>query len=260
MRIATWNVNSIKARLNFVVAWLRDRSPDVVCLQELKLDEASFPFESFESAGYHAALCAQPQWNGVAVLSRSPAKVVQSGLPGREADGARLITVEVDDLVATSVYVPNGKHVGHADYEMKLAWLDALCDYVEATHDPSRPTVIGGDFNIAPGPLDSWDPDRFAGSIFHTEAELARFQRLVDAGFADLYRSVEPEGRMFSWWDYRAGAFHKNQGLRIDFLLASAPVLSAVDTIAIDREYRKKHDGETPSDHAPVVADLRQVP
>lgn len=258
MRLATWNVNSIKARLRFVLGWLAARSPDIVCLQELKVADGDFPHDAFAEAGYHYAVHGQPQWNGVAVLSRNPSDVLQRGLPGAEDQGARLITVEVDGITVTSVYVPNGKSVEHPDYTAKLAWLDHLGDYAAKVVDPSSPHVIAGDFNIAPGPLDSWDPDRFAGSIFHTDDELARYTRVLDAGVEDLYRGVHPEGTMFSWWDYRAGAFHKNQGLRIDFLLATTPVRDKVDTIGVDREYRKKQDGETPSDHAPVIADLGQ--
>lgn len=256
MRLATWNVNSIKARLPFVLGWLKARRPDVVCIQELKVADDDFPYDTFDAAGYRCAVHGQPQWNGVAVLSRRPAEVVQRGLPGAEDQGARLVTAVVDGLSVTSVYVPNGKTVEHPDYEAKLVWLDRLGDYVEKVVDPAAPHVIGGDFNIAPGPLDSWDPQRFAGTIFHTDAELERYERLLGAGLDDLYRHTHPDGAMFSWWDYRAGAFHKNQGLRIDFLLATAPVRDRVDTIGVDRDYRKKHDGETPSDHAPVIADL----
>lgn len=258
MRVATWNVNSIKARLPFVLGWLNAREPDVVCVQELKVADDEFPHAEIEGAGYHCAVHGQPRWNGVAVLSRKPATVLQRGLPGAEDQGARLITVDVDGIAVTSVYVPNGKTVEHPDYVAKLAWLDHFGEYVEDLVDPSSPHVIGGDFNLVPGPLDSWDPARFEGTIFHTDDEIARYTRVLDAGLEDLYRCVHPEGTMFSWWDYRAGSFHKNQGLRIDFLLATAPVRDVVDTIGVDREYRKKQGGETPSDHAPVIADLRR--
>lgn len=256
--MATWNVNSIKARLPFVLGWLRAREPDVVCIQELKVADDEFPHAELAAAGYHCAVHGQPQWNGVAVLSREPATVLQRGLPGAGDQGARLITVDVGGTTVTSVYVPNGKTVEHPDYLAKLAWLDRFGDYVADLVDASAPHVIGGDFNLVPGPLDSWDPVRFEGAIFHTEEELARYTRVLGTGLEDLYRCVHPEGTMFSWWDYRAGSFHKNQGLRIDFLLATAPVRDRVDTIGVDREYRKKQEGETPSDHAPVIADLHR--
>lgn len=256
MRLATWNVNSIKARLPFVLGWLRARRPDVVCIQELKVADGDFPHAEVEAAGYHAAVHGQPQWNGVAVLSRNPAEVLQVGLPGAEDQGARLLTVAVDGLTVTSVYVPNGKTIDHPDYTSKLTWLDRLGDYAEKAVDPDGAHVIGGDFNIAPGPLDSWDPERFAGTIFHTDEEIARLDRILATGLGDIYRHTHPDGDRFSWWDYRGGSFHKNQGLRIDFLLATAPVRDRVDTIGVDRDYRKKQEGETPSDHAPVIADL----
>lgn len=256
MRIATWNVNSIKARLDFVLHWLEARKPDVVAIQELKVDDDNFPFDAMKEAGYHAQLHAQPTWNGVAVLSREAAKKTQGGLPGAEGAGARLVTVEVGPLSMTSVYVPNGKTVEHEDYQLKLTFLDALVRYAETLVEHGELVVIGGDYNICPEDLDSHDPAGLAGVIFHTDQERARIARLKAMGLVDLYRAANPEGNMFSWWDYRAGAFHKNMGLRIDLLLASPALVEKVDEVWIDRDYRKKKDGETPSDHAPVIADL----
>lgn len=258
MRIATWNVNSIKARLRYVLGWLEQRQPDLVCLQELKVADDKFPFEAFAGAGYHAAVHGQPQYNGVAVLTRGAAPtVLERGLPGAEAAGARLLTVRYGELTAASVYVPNGKHLEHEDYAVKLDFLARLRAYVEQSWDLARGRyVLGGDFNLVPDDRDTHDPERLGGSLHHSQAERARLGALTELGLQDLYRVKNPDGRMFSWWDYRAGAFHKNLGLRIDLLLASRALAEAVGEVWIDRDYRKKQQGETPSDHAPVIAEL----
>lgn len=256
MRIATWNVNGIRARMDFVRHWLRERKPDLVGLQELKIDEAKFPHEAFEEEGYRAALMGQKSWNGVAVLSREPLEVLQRGVPGQDEFGARLLTVRAGDLVFTSVYCPNGKHTGHEDFPRKLRWFDDLLEHLDARHRPDAPAVLCGDFNVCPAPIDSWNEEELAGHIFHTDEERARMGRLLDWGFRDVFREKHPGLRAFSWWDYRGGAFHRRHGLRIDLLLATAPVLERVREVEIDREYRKKKDGLTASDHAPVWADL----
>ena len=255
MRIATWNVNGLRARFDFVAHWLGACRPDVVGLQELKLTDEQFPHEDFERLGYHAVVHGQKSWNGVAVLSRKPAEAVQVGLPGGEDLGARLVTARIEGLDFTTVYCPNGKSVEHDDYERKLAWYDALAAHW-AKRSPDAPAVLCGDFNICPTPLDSWNGERFEGSIFHTAAERERFEALLDGGVVDLFRLKFPDLQAFSWWDYRGGAFHKKQGLRIDFLLGTPAVASRLQDAAIDREYRKKKDGLTASDHAPVFADL----
>ncbi len=257
MRIATWNINGLRARQDFLLHWLRARRPDVVALQELKLEGDQFPHEALEAEGYRAVVHAQRAWNGVAVLSRLPVREVESGLPGEEEAGARWVAAEVGDgeLTFASVYIPNGKSVGHEDFPGKLRWLDTLAARIERC-DPARPLVVGGDFNLCPGPLDTFDEEGHRGLIFHTEEERSRIRRLYDWGLVDLYRRRHPDGRMFSWWDYRGGAFHRNLGLRIDFLLATGPVAERVREVEIDREYRKKKDGLIASDHAPVWADL----
>jgi exodeoxyribonuclease-3 len=161
----------------------------------------------------------------------------------------------VEGLSFTTVYCPNGKHLEHDDFPRKLAWFDALADHMAAA-DPTRPTVLCGDFNICHTGLDSWDEARLQGEIFHTVEERARLTRLLDLGFVDTFREKNPELQAFSWWDYRGGAFHRKQGLRIDLILASPPAMARVKSVEIDREYRKKQDGLTASDHAPVIADL----
>ena len=259
MRVATWNVNGLRARLGFALHWLRERKPDLVGLQELKLTDELFPHAEFEAAGYRAVTHGQKSWNGVAILSRAsarPSEVTQTGLPGQEDLGARLLSAKVDDLSFTTVYVPNGKRVDHADFPRKLAWLDALAAHLADRHRADDPVVVCGDLNICPAPIDSWNEDALRGAIFHTDAERARFRQLLDWGLVDVYRQIFPEKQAFSWWDYRGGSFHKKQGLRIDFLLATRSAMARVRTVVIDREYRKKKDELTASDHAPVIADL----
>ena len=256
MRVATWNVNGLRARLEFVLGWLREREPDVVGLQELKLTDDLFPHAAFEAAGYRALAHGQKSWNGVAILSRDEARVTQTGLPGQEDFGARLLSAEVGGISFTTVYCPNGKHLEHPDFPRKLAWLDALAAHLTERHEPSRPSLLCGDFNVCPTPLDSWNGEALEGAIFHTAEERARFQRLLGWGLEDLFRERFPDLQAFSWWDYRGGAFHRKQGLRIDFLLATQPLAERVRSVEIDREYRKKREGLTPSDHAPVWADL----
>jgi exodeoxyribonuclease-3 len=247
-------VNGLRARQDFLLRWLAERRPDVVALQELKLEDGRFPSAELEAVGYRALCHGQKSWNGVAILSREPAEPLQVGLPGQEALGARLLAARVGGVHAVSVYVPNGKSVGHEDFPRKLAWLECLASWLGEHR--GEPLVVGGDFNVCPTGLDSWDEERLRGRIFHTDEERARFARLLELGLVDLFRAQHPSLRAFSWWDYRAGAFHRGHGLRIDFLLASEPVAKRLRAAEIDRDWRKKQDGLTPSDHAPVWADL----
>jgi exodeoxyribonuclease-3 len=263
MRVATWNVNGLRARLEFARRWLAARRPDVVGIQELKLADEQFPHAELAAAGYRAVVHGQKAWNGVAVLVREglTAEVTQRGLPGQEELGARLLSARVSgrdgELAFTTVYVPNGKHVGHADFPRKLAFLDALAEHVApGGRAGSAAGVVCGDFNVAPTALDSWDEEGLRGQIFHTDEERARFAHLLAAGFVDLFRRAHPGAREFSWWDYRGGAFHRRHGLRIDFLLATPAAAERAGEVSIDREWRKKQDDLTASDHAPVLADL----
>ena len=256
MRIATWNINGLRARLDLLLLWLRDRKPDIVGLQELKLQDDQFPHAEIEAAGYHALVHGQKSWNGVAILSREIAVVTQIGLPGEKQAGSRLLGARVGDLDFTTVYCPNGKHTGHDDFPAKLRWFESLASHLAAIANADRAAVVGGDFNIVPAAIDSFDEASLHGSIFHTDDERARFQRLLDAGFVDVFRAVHPGTQSFSWWDYRGGAFHRKHGLRIDLLLATPPILARVRSVETDRDYRKKQNDLTPSDHAPVLADL----
>lgn len=256
MRIATWNINGLRARLDFIVHWLRERRPDVVGLQELKMEDHLFPHDVFEAEGYRALTHGQKAWNGVAILSREPAELLQKGLPGQDEFGSRLLTARVGDLRFTTVYCPNGKNTEHDDFPKKLAWFEDLAQHLDESGDREAPAVVCGDFNICPAGIDSWNEEQLSGRIFHTDEERDRYRRLEAWGLEDLYRKLHPEEQAFSWWDYRAGGFYRNQGLRIDFLLGTARVVERLKSVEIDRDYRKKKDGLTASDHAPVLADL----
>jgi exodeoxyribonuclease III len=256
MRLATWNINGIRARLSYLLLWLEARQPDVVGLQELKVSDDQFPLIELQAAGYQVVSYGQRSWNGVAILSREKATIVQAGLPGCEADGARLITAEVAGMSFTTLYVPNGKTLLHPDFSMKLQWLDHLAAHVEAQIDTSRPALLCGDFNLCPAPLDSWAEEKYGGGIFHTEDERRRYRRLLELGFVDLYRARHPHEPGYTWWDYRAGAFHKGQGLRIDLALGTRPLAERVREVVPERQWRKKQNDLVPSDHAPLLIDL----
>lgn len=256
MRIATWNVNGLRARLDFVLNWIRSCRPDIVGLQELKLTEDHFPYNKFKAEGYNAVVHSQKAWNGVAILSRESLELEQGGLPGQEDYGARLISGSTGGFIFTTVYCPNGKQVDHPDFDRKLRWFDSLRKYLKARHQATEPMILCGDFNVCPTHLDTWNEQKLQGNIFHTKEERTRFHSLLDWGLFDLYRELYPRENKFSWWDYRAGAFHRNMGLRIDLILATAPVMQRVDHVEINREYRKKKEGMTASDHAPVIVDL----
>jgi exodeoxyribonuclease-3 len=213
----------------------------------------------FAELGYRALTHGQKSWNGVAVLSKLPLEPVQIGLPGQEAFGSRLLTVRIDDgssdgLQFTTLYCPNGKTLDHADYPAKLAWFDSLAEHLDGKLAPA--SIVCGDFNIVPEALDSWMGADGEGRLFHTEAERTRLARVADLGLADLYRRLHPDEQAFSWWDYRGGAFHRKQGLRIDLVLGTADVAARATAAGTDRDYRKKQEGLTASDHAPVIVEL----
>ncbi len=256
MRVATWNVNGLRARMDFMAFWLEERAPDIVGLQELKTPEEEFPYEFFTDLGYHALVHGQKSWNGVAILSKTPMELTQTGLPGEDAWGARLITGVLPGmgLEFTTVYCPNGKTVAHDDYPKKLTWYDTLAEHFSGSSATHR--VLCGDFNIVPTAIDGWRADAGDGDIFHTDAERVRLQKVMDTGLIDLFRHSYPDEQQFSWWDYRGGAFHRKQGLRIDFVLGTPAVAERLKDVVIDRDYRKKKEGLTASDHAPVYADL----
>lgn len=265
MTIATWNINGINARLRFVLHWLAARQPDVVLMQELKIPDDRFPHIELEAAGYQALVYGQSSWNGVAILTRRETvhstEVTCRGLPGLEEQGARLISARVEAagvgfIDCVSVYVPNGRTVEHREFKKKLVFLDKFVNYVKRELKPTMPNVIGGDFNLCPGPLDTWNEEACPGEILYTPEEHARYEALISLGLVDLFRAKYPKLRLFSCWDYRAGNFHKNIGLRIDLILATPPVAEHTKRVTIDRHYRKKKDGMVASDHAPVIAEI----
>jgi len=267
MRIATWNVNSLKARLEKVVWWIERASPDILLLQETKLPDAEAPREAFAKLGYGLAHHGLPGGrNGVAVASRLPISDVETnfGEPlQREttpdvADDEpfaepRFIAVTVAGVRVVSVYVPNGRTIDSIFYAAKLAWFERLARWLE-TRRKDEPLIIGGDFNVAPTDADVWDPKACHGGTHVSPAERTAFMRLVEWGLVDVYRKHHPELDRYTWWDYRAGDFHRNVGMRIDHLLASAPLAARSIWAEIDREARKGKP--IPSDHAPLVVDI----
>ena len=253
MRIATWNVNSLNVRQGRVEEWLDYARPDILCLQETKLADAAFPYMAFEARGYQAAHHGQGRWNGVAILSRVGMEDVLAGMPRSEAadpEEARLLTATCGGVRVSSVYVPNGRSLTDEHYRYKLRWLADLRSFVEATGNPARPTVVAGDFNIAPADNDVAPGIR---ADTHTSPEVrGALGALLDWGMVDVFRQHHPSEPIYSWWDYRAGDFHNGRGLRIDLLLASAPVAERTSFVLVDRQARK---GKLPSDHAPVLLD-----
>ena len=256
MRIATWNVNSLKARLARVEEWIAYAQPDVLCLQETKLADAAFPGMAFEALGYEWAHRGDGRWNGVAIVSRVGLTDVVAGFsPEAEAVDveSRLISATCGGVRVSSVYVPNGRSVGSEHYEAKLAWLGALRRHLESTCDPQGRVAVCGDFNVAPDDRDVWDPRRAHGGTHVSEPERGAVRALEAWGLVDAFRLQHPEAGLFSWWDYRAGDFHQHRGMRIDLVLVSRPLAAQVTFALIDRNARK---GKQPSDHAPLVVDI----
>ncbi len=253
MRIATWNVNSLNVRLGRVEEWLDYAQPDVLCLQETKLADAAFPYLAFQARGYEAAHHGQGRWNGVAILSRVGIEDVVAGMPRTDPadpEEARLLTATCGGVRVSSVYVPNGRSLDDDHYRYKLRWLADLTSFVAATGHPDKPTIVAGDFNIAPAPNDVAPGIR---ADTHTSPEVRRaLGALLEWGMVDVFRQHHPIEPIYSWWDYRAGDFHKGRGLRIDLLLATAAVAERTSFVLIDRQARK---GKQPSDHAPLLLD-----
>ncbi len=252
MVVATWNVNSVKARLDRLRAWLAARQPDVACLQELKCTADAFPFLELEADGWHVAGAFQPTYNGVALLSRKPLLDVRVGLDDGEDDPqARLVAATVDGVRTICAYVPNGQEMGSDKFAYKLRWLDRLAGYLRARHDPAQPLALCGDFNIVPRDSDAHDAKAWNGTVLLNPEVRARLAALQEWGLRDVVAERHPEGGPFSWWDYRMLGFPKNLGLRIDLVLATADLAERCTDAFTDRDQRK---GEKPSDHAPVFA------
>lgn len=250
MKLITWNINSVRARLERLLEFLQTRQPDVLCLQELKCTDEQFPRAEVEAAGYRAEVFGQKTYNGVALLSKRPVTDVVKNL-GDGDEQSRLIAGTVDGLRVVNLYAPNGQALGTPAYEYKLEWYAKLARWLGSQE---APLLVCGDFNVAPAELDTWDPVLWAGQTLASPREREAFHALVKAnGLVDLFREKHPEGGRFTWWDYRAGAFHKNQGLRIDHLLVSPDLVGRCTAVEVDREARK---GQQPSDHAPVWAEF----
>ena len=253
MKLATWNVNSLKVRLPHVIDWLADNPVDALCLQELKLDQDKFPAAELEAVGYHAAWSGQKTYNGVAILTRAPQQPrdVIAGIPGYDDPQRRLLAATVGDVRVISAYCVNGESLSSDKYAYKLDWYARLADFVADELSRHPRLALAGDFNIAPDDRDLYDPAGWAGQVLCSDAERAAFQRLLGLGLSDAFRQLNDEAGCYSWWDYRQGMFRRDKGLRIDHVLLSAPLAAGLDACVIDKTPRR---WERPSDHAPVVA------
>jgi exodeoxyribonuclease-3 len=254
VKVASWNVNSIRVRLNHVKGWLQSAQPDVIALQEIKVPNTDFPTADLASVGFHCAVDGQKGYNGVALLSRTAPSDIVCGLPTMKDEQKRVLAASYNGLRLVNLYVPNGQTVDSDKYYYKLKWLDALREWLslELQHYP-RLAVLG-DFNIAPEDRDVHDPEAWRGQVLCSEPERDKLRALFDLGFVDVFRRFDQPERAYSWWDYRAGAFRRNRGLRIDLILASPELVNGCTGCGIDVEPRRR---EQASDHAPVWATLQ---
>ena len=253
MKLATWNVNSLKVRLPQVLDWLAANPVDVLCLQETKQQDADFPKEELQSAGYHSMYSGQKTYNGVAILSREEVRDVQTGIPGFEDEQKRVIAATLNDVRIVCVYVPNGQSVDSDKYRYKLDWLNALNGWLKEELVRFPRLALLGDYNIAPEDRDVHDPAAWAGNVLVSEPEREAFRALQALGLTDSFRLFEQPEKSFSWWDYRMMAYRRNMGLRIDHILISEPLVLQCKGCAIDKAPRKL---ERPSDHTPVIVEL----
>jgi exodeoxyribonuclease-3 len=253
MKIATWNVNSLRVRLPHLLDWLAANSPDAMCLQETKCEDATFPADELAQAGYCSIHHGQRTYNGVAILARNAAAEVCRGIPEFADEQSRVIAAEVGGILIVSVYVPNGQSVGSDKYAYKLRWFEALASWLEAELAARTRIAVLGDFNVAPEDRDVHDPQAWAGQVLFSEPEKTALRRLVELGFVDSFRLFEQPDKSFSWWDYRMGAFRRNMGLRIDHVLLSPDLARACRSCSIDVAPRRL---ERPSDHAPLTCEI----
>ena len=253
MRLATWNVNSLKVRLPHLLEWLAQAKPDAMCLQETKTEDANFPVAEIRAAGYEAVFCGQKTYNGVAILSRTPISDVQHGMPDFPDDPKRLIAASVGGVRILSVYAPNGQEPGSDKYAYKLRWFGAFASYLANDLEKYPKLAALGDYNVAPEDRDVHDPKRWKDKIHASVPERAAFKALLDLGLKDAFRLFDQPEKQFTWWDYRLNAFARGWGLRIDEILLSPELARRCRACAIDKSPREK---ERPSDHAPVYADL----
>jgi exodeoxyribonuclease III len=257
MKIASWNVNSLKVRIPHLTQWLADAQPDVVALQETKLEDAKFPVDELAAAGYHAVYAGQKTYNGVAILARNDGGLdfddVVTDIPGLDDPQRRILAATVGGVRVVDLYVVNGKAVGDEKYEYKLRWLQHVNQFLEREIKRHPKLVVLGDFNIAPDSRDLYDPEGWGEDILCSPPERAALQAITGLGLNDSFRLFEQDAGHYSWWDYRQGAFRRNMGLRIDLILVGDALKSSIRTAAIDREPRR---WERPSDHTPVTVDL----
>ena len=254
MKIASWNVNSLNVRLPHLQRWLDEAKPDVVALQETKQEDHKFPEDALLELGYRSVFSGQKTYNGVAIISRLPfTGECVNAIPGFDDPQKRVLAATVGDARIVDLYVLNGEAVGSGKFDYKLRWMAQLRAHVAALSSPDEQVVVTGDFNIAPTDLDVYDPKKLVGATHVSEPERAELAALEAWGFTDLFRQHHPEGKLFSWWDYRAGDFHQGRGMRIDLVLGTASVAARCDFAIVDRNARK---GTSPSDHAPVIVDL----
>jgi exodeoxyribonuclease-3 len=255
VKIATWNVNSVTARLPVVLQWLRRARPDVLCMQELKCTDERFPREAFAELGYRAEVYGQRTYNGVGIVSLSPITDVERGFPDdEEGSHARLLAATVEGVRIVNVYVPNGQSVGTDKYRFKLDWLRKLREYIDDEYWTDDEVLLCGDFNVAPEDRDVHDPQLWRGRILFSKPEKDALAHVKEWGFADAFRQHEPGGGHYSWWDYRAGSFRQNTGVRIDHIWVSENLAARCTNAWIDKEPR---GWERPSDHTPVVAEFK---
>ena len=252
-KIATWNVNSLRVRLPHVRSWIEAEQPDVFAMQETKMSDPEFPVDEFRGLGYHVAFAGQKTYNGVAVAAREPLQNLVTAFPAFDDLQRRVLYAEVGGISILNLYVPNGFAVGSEKYEYKLDWLSRLHAFAGDLLRQGRRLVLAGDFNIAPADIDVHDPELWRGKVLCSEPERAAFSRLLETGLTDCYREQSPDARGYSWWDYRAGSFRRNRGLRIDHILAGAGLAGLCRSCRVDPGPR---GWERPSDHAPVVAEF----
>lgn len=254
VKVATWNVNSIRVRVDAVAEWLKRHEPDVLCMQETKVVDDDFPTEEFQRLGYAVAMAGEPAYNGVAIASRLPMKDVVVGLDGDGPGAAkRLIAATIGNIRVVSAYVPNGKSVRSPAFAEKLAWLERLRLTLDARLSPAGFLLLSGDFNIAADERDVYDPEAFRGKVHFHPDEHEALAKLVDFGLVDSFRLFNEKAGQYSWWDYRAGGFERNQGLRIDYIFVTRAMIARCRSVWMDVEPR---NFDKPSDHIPVVAEL----
>jgi exodeoxyribonuclease-3 len=255
MKIASWNVNSLNVRLPHVLAWNAVARPDILALQETKMTDDRFPADALLEAGYHSVFSGQKTYNGVAVLSREPARDPVTDIPGLEDHQRRILAVTIGDIRVINLYVVNGSEVGSEKFDYKLHWLEKVTDWLGEEMKQHENVVVLGDFNIAPDDRDVYDPEDWAGKILCSAPEREAFEKILGLGLTDTFRMFEQEERSWSWWDYRMNMFRRKLGLRIDLVLASPAMTSRCTSSYVDIEPRRQ---ERPSDHAPAIAEFTQ--